>query len=93
MELFILIIMILDGMLIGSLVFALIELLFGDGPLARLMKLLLGVGSGIAYFILCAHLAYGDILNINGSLVMFVIFAPVGFMGIVRLKDYMFKKK
>lgn len=85
---------IFDGIIVGMLVFYLIAFLLGDKPFIRLLKLLLGIASGIAYFYLCAELNYGEMATevsmLTGCL---VFFGPIGLMGILWVVNYMFKDK
>ena len=85
---------ILDGIIIAILVFYLIAFLLGDKPFVRLLKLLLAIASGIAYFCLCAELNYGEMATevsmLTGCL---VFFGPIGLIGIIWVVNYMFKDK
>lgn len=85
---------IFDGIIIGMLVFYFIAFLLGDKPFARLLILLLGIISGIAYFCLCAELNYGEMATevsiLTGCL---VFFGPVGLIAILWVIYYMFKDK
>lgn len=85
---------IFDGIIVGMLVFYLIAFLLGDKPFVRLLKLLLGIVSGIAYFCLCAELNYGEMATevsiLTGCL---VFFGPIGLMGILWVINYMFKDR
>ena len=83
---------IFDGIIVGMLVFFLIELLLKDKPFVRLLKLLLGIASGIAYFCLCIELNYGEMASEVSTLTgCLVFFGPIGLMGILWVVYYMFK--
>ncbi len=84
----------IDGFIIGFLIYYLIEFFFGDKPLIKLIKLLSGVSSGIAYFFFCAYLMYGDIPNDIGLIIPGIfIFGPVILLAIIWIINFMFKNK
>ena len=85
---------IFDGIIVGMLVFYLIAFLLGDKPFIRLLKLLLGIASGIAYFCLCAELNYGEAATeVSILTACLVFFGPVALMAILWVINYMFKNE
>ena len=60
MDLIFLAIAIFDGIIVAMFIAALAMRLFGDSPIARLLRLILSIGSGIGYFLLRAHLGWGE---------------------------------
>ena len=85
---------IVDSFIIGIIVFYLIEFIFGDKPLARLSKLLLGIGSGIGYFSLCLELNYGEsAADVSMTTACLVFFGPIALIAILWILSYAFKSK
>lgn len=83
---------ILDSIIIGMIVFYLIAFLFGNKPLVRLLKLLLGVVAGVLYFWLCAELNYGELATeVSMATGCLVFFGPVAIVVILLVIGYMFK--
>lgn len=91
-ELFALLIMIIDGMVIGFIVALLCRLLLGDTPFARLIRLLLSIAAGVGYFLLCIHIGWGE-TNISLGEGTFVFLFPIGILTILKVVEYMYKDK
>ena len=91
MDLIFLIIAIFDTIIVTTFVVTLIKRLTGDSPPARLLRLLLSIACGIGYFILCAHLGWGET---EASLTTFlsVFILPIGLIVVLKVVEYMFKK-
>ena len=92
MDLLFLILSVFDGMVIGALVFRVIKLLLGDKPFAKLIKLLFGGASGIAYAVLCLQLGYGE-TEIGMGVFLFLLFAPIAVIALFGIISYMYKDK
>ena len=92
MDLLFLVLSIFDGMVVGAIAFLLIKFLLGDKPFARLIKLLLGVASGVAYAALCFNIVFGETDVILGS-GLFWLLAPVAVVAILWVISYMYKDK
>ena len=84
------ILVIADGLIVGGFIFLLIGSLFGDKPLVRLLKLLLGIFAGVGYLMLCVAINTSDINMFIGCI---ILFGPVALMVILCLVYYMFKDK
>ena len=85
---------ILDGISTGWLVFYLFSFLPSNTPFTVLLKGLLGIISGVAYFGLCAELCYGELAAKVSSLTeSLVIFVPAGLMAIFQVVIYMLKNE
>ena len=91
MDLIFLLVAILDGMIVGMFVAALVRRFLGDSPFARLLRLIFSAGFGIGYFLLCGHLGWGD-SSASDIVCILVFFIPVGCIGILKIIDYMFDK-
>ena len=76
-----------DGIITGMFVFYLIAALLGDGPLARLTKLLLGIASGLAYAAWCLHIWFGD-SEMGMGLAFGIILAPIALFLLLLLIAY-----
>ena len=87
MTVILLLLTIFDGMIIGMFVFYLIAALLGDGPFARLTKLLLGIASGLAYAAWCLHIWLGE-SEMGMGLAIGIILAPIAVFLLLLLIDY-----
>lgn len=81
--------MVFDGIIVGMFIAALIEGFVGNTPLARLLRLVVSIGCGIGYFLLCTHIGWGEF---SGSLGvgLIVMLLPVGAIIVLKVIDYMY---
>ncbi len=94
MELFLLVVSILDAIIIGFIVALICRKLFGDGPLARLLRLVLCIAGGGAYAFFCLNVLFGEIgEDMSLGTGAFIIFAPVALVLILMVVAYMFNGK
>ena len=94
MDLIFLLILIFDAIIIGFIVALICKKLFGDGPLARLLRLVLCIAGGGAYGFLCLDILYGELgMDMSTGTGMLIIFAPVALVLILMVVAYMFKDK
>ena len=91
MDLIFLAIAIFDGIIVAMFVAALVMKLFGDSPFARLLRLVLSIGSGIGYFLWCGHLGWGETDASMGTFLL-AFLLPVGLIGVFKVIEYMYKK-
>ena len=88
------IIIILDAIVVGMIGFYLCAAVFGDKPLARLLKLVLGIASGIGYLALAVDIGYGELgYKVSDFIAGLVIFGPIAFFSVLWVLNYMFKDK
>ncbi len=81
---------IISGIIVGMILAAICESLFGDNPMARLLKLIISVVGGIAYVFLM--LAIDDYTIIVADWLGIVVFiAPVAIFVILWILRYMYK--
>ena len=88
-ELFFLLIVIFDGVIIGNIIKLISIHLFGDTPSARLIRLILSVCGGIGYVYWCFNLLFGE-TDMSDGLALFIVFAPVTLLIILKIIDYMY---
>ncbi len=90
-EFIFLVIAIIDGMFVGFSLKYLCELILGNKPIARLLKLLVSVGAGIGYFlwVICTYEST-EVSMVGG---LFIIFTPIALFLILAIIAYMFKKE
>ena len=91
MDLIFAVIAIFDGIIVGMFVAMLVMKVLGDSPLARLLRLVLSISCGIGYFLLCAHLGWGE-TNATMGTFWTVFLLPVGFVAVLKVIDYMYKE-
>ena len=91
MDLIFLVIALFDGIIVAMFVATLVMELFGDSPFARLLRLVLSIGSGIGYFFWCVHLGWGETDASLGTFLL-VFLLPVGLIGILKIIEYMYRK-
>lgn len=63
-----------DGCVIGALGNVIIERIFGDNPLGKILKVLGGIVAGVAYFLFCLWILGSEMDMIPG---LIFLFAPL----------------
>ena len=89
--LFFLVVAIADGFIVGFSFKFLCELILGDKPIARLLRLIISIGAGIGYTIWVLSYLNGTEGTILGGLIL--CFAPIVLMIILLIIGYMFNGK
>ena len=89
---FFLLVCILDGLVIGWFLASVCEGIFGDKPFARLLRLIVSVGGGIAYAVWAIITCDSSEISLLGGAI--IIFAPAALFLLLILvlwiKNYMF---
>lgn len=90
MKILFLLVVILDGMVVGGILALLCQAIFGNKPLARLLKLLTSILGGGAYslWVLYTGLLDESISMLAGAIIWF---APIVLLIILAILAYMFK--
>ncbi|MBR3995130.1 MAG: hypothetical protein IKI97_07605 [Clostridia bacterium] len=83
-----LVISILDGYFVGAFGAFLCKLIFGNSPLARLLRLVISVGGGICYCLWVLCTGASDEGTMTGFLIL--TFAPIAIVLILAIIGYMF---
>ena len=84
------IIIIIDSGLVGLIVAFIFDILLGNKPLARLLRLILGVVSGFAYFYLLGAVNIGEI-EVKDITAKILFFGPIVLLVVLLILAYMFK--
>ena len=82
-------IVLLDGLVVGAVLSFICERLFGNSPLARLIKLLVSVIGGIAYGLWGLYTLGDTEISLLGGAI--IILAPVALLVIILIIRYMYK--
>lgn len=72
---FFLAIAVIDGITMGNLAAVIVQMIFGDRPAARFLKVICGLAAGIGYFIFCTWIMFvSEMELITGAI---FVFAPL----------------
>ena len=81
------VIMMADGMIVGTLVRQITDIMFGTSVISKLLSMVLGFASGIGYFLMCGHFGFGE-TDISMGLFLFILLAPLGVLLVFKaIKD------
>lgn len=78
-----------NGIIMAALISVFCQAIFGDGPGARLLRVLLACAGGFGYFLLC--ITVNESPSTSNTLGYLVLFGPLALAAVGALIGYMYK--
>lgn len=92
MKMFVLLLSLCDGYIIGTIAAVVAKKLWGDTPKGRFIEVVGGLGSGIIYTLFCLVYWLTPGNDQSMLLALLILFGPVGMVLVFALLGYMYKK-